>query len=118
MQKLVLPEQRMTAIHYRRRLVEELEALLRRDMAVDAAARRSGVPLQARSRTGRIQQATAIQAEARRSVMRQEQIVQAIQRLDSSTYGFCGGCASLIEDERLSNDPCTTLCSLCSRLRA
>jgi DnaK suppressor protein len=112
-----LQQRRMTGIHYRRRLAEELETLVRSALAAEAAAHRTRIALRAQSMAGRIQEATAIKAAARRSAMRQEQLMQAIGRLDDGTYGYCSGCSGLIEEERLNLDPCNTLCASCSRLR-
>jgi DnaK suppressor protein len=110
--------QRMTAIHYRRRIAEELENLVRSAMAADAAVRRPQVPLRAQSKIGRIQESTAIRTEARKSEMRQDQLMQAIRRLDDGAYGYCSDCAGLIEEERLRRDPCIQVCSLCAQSRS
>lgn len=84
---------------------------------IHSAAHRTRVPRRTQSMTGGFREAVAMEAVARRSAMRQEQLVQALGRLDDGTYGQCSGCADLIEEARLDGDPCNALCSRWSRLR-
>lgn len=47
-----------------------------------------------------------------------DEVEEALERLESGSYGRCGGCGAPIGDETLSADPLARLCGSCSSRRA
>ena len=58
-------------------------------------------------------QAMSIETEQRRKLQLQK-IKAALKRLDDGEYGYCLDCDTAINENRLSIDPCATLCIDCA----
>jgi DnaK suppressor protein len=96
----------------------ELEDLVRQNMVNRLQSKIiSDEPLLAQSKVGQLQEAAFHAAEAKRLVMREDQLLLAIDRMDSGVFGTCMDCGEDIEVERLEYDVCMQLCSRCSGLR-
>lgn len=59
-------------------------------------------------------QAMALEVENRRRV-EMMRIEAALKRIDDGEYGFCASCGEDIERKRLSIDPATPLCQVCTQ---
>lgn len=103
---------------YRRRLIAESEALT----AEDAASRddRGTVELDQQS-VGRLSRMDAMQRQAmaqatsRRRAGRRQRIAAALERINTSEFGYCEDCGEEIARARLDLDPTVTKCVSCAR---
>jgi len=107
--------------HFRALLLQRREALQQVTEAGDEAAK----PVELdQTRVGRLSRMDALQAQAmsketqRRRGQELNGIQQALQRLESETYGECLDCGEMIATGRLEVDPAARLCIKCAEKSA
>ena len=72
------------------------------------------------TRVGRLSRMDALQSQAmsleteQRRKLQLQKIKAALKRLDDGEYGYCLVCDEPINENRLSIEPCTTLCIDCA----
>jgi DnaK suppressor protein len=66
------------------------------------------------SRMDALQQQAIAQATERQRAAELVRIEQALKRIDAGDYGFCDDCGAEIAEKRLEIDPAATLCVRCA----
>lgn len=106
--------------HFRRLLLHKREELL--TLAETGQQASATVDLD-QSKVGRLSRMDAMQAQAmsqeagRRREDELQRIASALERIESSDYGYCLACGEEIDARRLEFEPAVTLCIQCAEKR-
>lgn len=108
---------------------EQIESLQKNLQALEvslpgeiAQAKKASAPVELdQTAFGRVSRIDAIQqqqmqaAAVRRMEQRLEQVKEALKRLETDDYGYCGVCEEPISFERLKAQPESRICIACAR---
>ena len=102
---------------YRGLLLQQQQVLID---VLDSGKNAAGTVKLDQTSVGRLSRMDALQSQAmlQEASRRREQslrdISEALKRIDSGDYGFCGDCGDVIPEKRLQIRPTALFCILCS----